>query len=129
MPKGYPNSREETEIYPAATTEAIEANKPKTVAVKLLKNYRPLDIEVDPEGGVTGVDVVGYDKAPVLRKNAAGTMIEVEKGGFIRGQQPPPATPGTGFPTKVWAGTTIRLPVEEAKAVRKAGIGEYELEV
>lgn len=88
------------------------------VAIKLLKNYRPLTDEFE---------VVGYESEPVLRKNAAGVMVEVEPGRFNPGELPPPAQPGTGFKDKIWAGAVIKLPREEAKRARKLGIGEYEL--
>jgi hypothetical protein len=128
MPKGYPNPAPTTvelepgeiQITPTATLAALEANKPKMQPVKLVKNYTPL-------GPVADYPVIGYDKPPIMRKNSAGMLVEVEPGGFIKGERMPSMTPGTGFANKFWAGTVVSMPVEEAKYVRKSGIGEYEL--
>ncbi len=105
------------EIMPPATAAAIEARKPKTVVIKLLRNYRPIG----------AYEVIGHDQPAILRKNAAGVMAEVTPAAFVKDEPAPPPTPGTGFANKVWAGTLIKLPVDEAKTVKKAGIGEYEL--
>lgn len=69
-------------------------------------------------------EIVGYLKPKVQRKNAAGQMIVVEPEKFIEGEMKPAPLPGTGFPNKIWAGTTIRLPVDEAKFVVSKKIGE-----
>lgn len=144
MPRGVPNTTDPT---PAAVvmTATDEAPPVKLVPVKLLRNYRPLACEdetiVGGRNPKTGLPietvrakafpadrVVGYNKPAVMRKNAAGQMVEIEPAAFIKDTVAPPKTPGTGFRDKILAGTVIRLPVDEAKAVRKAGIGEYELD-
>ena len=82
--------------------------------VKLLKNYVP-----------TGKhEIVGYTKAAVRQKNAAGQWVELEPEKFMTGEAKPPAYPGAGYANKIWAGTHIRLPVDEAKTVIAKRIAE-----
>lgn len=126
MAQAAPNkTSDEIEIMPAATRAAIEANKPKTVRMTLLKNYRP--------GGE--FQVLGYNKEPVIRKRPDGKLVEVEPGGFIEEMDesgnimPAPAKlPGTGFPDKLLAGTVINVSSAEAKRMRANGIGEVEID-
>lgn len=111
---------------PVIDMESIEAAKPKLVAVRLLRNYRP--------GGE--FEVVGYQKDPVIRKRPDGKMVTVEEGGFIKEineetgkfASAPPAMPGTGFADRLNAGTVVRLPRDEVKRVRDLKIGEIELD-
>lgn len=79
----------------------------KLFPVVLTKNYMPL------EG--TPIEIIGYLKPKVERKNAAGQMILVEKEEWISGEPCPPPIPGAGYPNKFWAGTHVRVPVAEAK--------------
>lgn len=122
---------EEISIMPPATAAAIEANKPKTVPVKLKRNYRPRG----------EYEVVGFEKEEIVGKNAAGQTIVIEKGGFIKEDEDdeanpnfgkrrpaPPPLQGVGSGQKVWAGTVIKVPVDEAKTMRKAGIAEIEID-
>ncbi|MGD9725264.1 MAG: hypothetical protein AB7V39_02490 [Nitrospiraceae bacterium] len=60
-------------------------------------------------------EIIGYLRPKVERKDSAGKMIMVEPEKFIEGEMHPAPYPGTGFPDKVWAGTHIKLPIEEAK--------------
>lgn len=97
----------------------------KTVRMTLLKNYRP--------GGE--VQVLGYNKEPVLRKRPDGKVVEIEPGGFIEEMDEngnimaaPPKLAGTGFADKLLAGTVIRIGADEAKAMRANGIGERDIE-
>lgn len=62
-------------------------------------------------------EIVGYLKEAVKRKNAAGQMIVVEPEEFVEGEMKPAPHPGVGFKDKVWAGTHIKLPIDEAKAL------------
>jgi hypothetical protein len=101
-----------------AVSARIEAAKPKMQPVKLLKNYRPIG----------PFEVVGYNRPAILKKNAAGMLETVEEEAFVEGELPPAAQPGTGFENKLWAGAIIRLPTDEAKSARKAGICEYEID-
>jgi hypothetical protein len=71
----------DNDVQPEAAAGAGET----MVAMKLLRNYRPL----------AGYEVV----------SAVGASY-----------------PGVGFPHKLWAGTVVRLPEGEAKALHKAGI-------
>ena len=86
----------------------------KAVAMELLKNYVPHNL----------MRVIGYKKEAVMRKDAAGRMIEVEPEAFIEGEMKPSVYPGTGFPNKVWAGTVIEVPEAEAKVMRQKRIAE-----
>ena len=100
MPKGV-YERKPKEI----PTMASETTPQKLFPVVLNKNYVPKG----------AYEIVGYLKDEVKRKNPAGQWVVVEKEEFIEGEMKPHPSPGVGFPDKIWAGTTIRLPVEEAK--------------
>lgn len=122
MAQAAPN---EIEIMPAATRERIEASKPKMVRMTLLKNYCPAG----------EVEVLGWNKQPVLRKRPDGKIVEVEPGGFISeaGENgkilpAPPKLAGTGFADKLLAGTVIRVSTAEAKTMRANGIGEVDVD-
>lgn len=90
------------------------AEKPSRFPVKLLKNYVP----------VGEFDVIGYDKEEVRMKDAAGRWHILEAAEFVAGEVKPPVYPGTGFPNKIWAGTTISLPVDEARGIIEKRIAE-----
>lgn len=75
--------------------------------VHLLKNYVPKGL----------FEIVGHHKAAVEKKNAAGQMIVVEPARFVEGEQRPAPYPGAGFSDKIWSGTVLRLPIDEAKAL------------
>lgn len=93
---------------------ATPATEPKLFPVVLNKNYSP--------GGK--YEVVGYLKEAVKRKDAAGNWKIVEREEFIKGEMKPHPSPGVGYDGKIWAGTHIRLPVEEAKTVVAKKIAE-----
>lgn len=88
----------ETTVQTADTVE-------KLFPVLLTKNYAP----------ICRYEIVGYLKEAIKRKNAAGTWKIVEPEEFIKGEMKPHNSPGVGFPNKIWAGTTIKLPIAEAK--------------
>lgn len=93
------------------------AAKPvKMHAVKLLKNYCP--------GGA--VEIVGWNKPAVKRKDNAGRVIEISPAEFVKGEPAPPPYPGVGFVGKIWAGTVIKLTEDEARSVKRAKIAELE---
>lgn len=97
----------------------IEKSAPaKLVSMKLLRNYVPMGQH----------QIVGYHKEARVMKNAAGQMIEVEKAEFIPGEAKPPAQAGVGYPNKIWAGTVIKLPADEAKRAYDLKIGERAFE-
>lgn len=111
MPKGvYDRKPKEPDMSPpeAKVTET------KLFPVVLHKNYVPKG----------AYEIVGYLKDEVKRKNPAGQWIVVEKEEFIEGVMKPHPSPGVGFPDKIWAGTTIRLPIDEAKHLVSKKIAE-----
>lgn len=91
----------------------------KLKAMELKRNYRPME----------GCEIVGHTVPEVKRKNAAGVMEVVAAARFVAGEMAPPPTPGV-VPTsgKIWAGTIIRVPVNEAKTMKANGIAEASLE-
>jgi hypothetical protein len=112
------------------TNGATAPPPPKMITVKLLRNYRPREL---PDPANKGkflppvFEIVGHTSPAILKKNAAGVLETVQDEQFIDGEQPPPPSPGTGFETKIWAGTVLKVVADEAKAMRKAGIAEYEI--
>lgn len=110
MPKGvYERKPKEPDMSPPeAKTEA------KMFPVVLQKNYVPRG----------AYEIVGYLKEKIERKNALGRMELIEPEKFIEGEMKPHQTPGVGYPGKIWAGTTLRLPIDEAKAVIAKKIAE-----
>lgn len=123
----------EISIEPAATTAAIEANKPKMVPVKLLRNYRPQEA-LDPNDQAKKArlppvyEVVGYWKPAIIVRNKLGKEEELEPAKFIEAEVAPPPQAGVGFDNKLWAGTVVRFTTEEAKYLRANGIGEIEID-
>jgi hypothetical protein len=101
-------------IMPPATAAAIEANRPPLIAMELLRNYRPAG----------QFEIVGYMRPAVVQKDAAGREIEVEPAKFIAGVGKPAPQPGVGTAGKIWAGTVIRVPHDEARTMRANGIAE-----
>lgn len=117
MPKGVydRNSTKEIPVMASAETAATQPST-KLFPVVLLKNYVP----------ISDYEIVGYLKGAVKRKDAAGVERIVEREEFVEGEMKPHQSPGVGFGeninangrktnAKIWAGTTIKLPVEEAK--------------
>jgi hypothetical protein len=118
MPKGV-YERKPKEI-PDMASEPV-----KLFPVVLSKNYVPRG----------EYEIVGYLREAIERKNALGKMEVIEPEKFIEGEMKPHATPGVGYGehfdkagkktnAKIWAGTTIRLPVEEAKLLVSKKIAE-----
>jgi len=101
-------------------TQVAPNNQPKTpdpiktARMELKRNYVPKNL----------VSIVGWQKPAVMRKNAAGEMREVEPAEFREGEMKPPEYAGTGFPNKIWAGTIIEVPEDEAREMRKLQIAE-----
>ena len=102
MPKGVYDRKKDDEM--AVEPKEVEQ---KLFPVILKKNYQPLE--------TTKYEIVGYLKPKVERKDSAGKMLQVEPEKFIEGEMHPAPYPGTGYPGKIWAGTHILLPLEEAK--------------
>lgn len=106
---------------PPAEMPQLYASVPaaKMAVVKLDRHYRPSG----------AYEIVGYDKPAVEAKNPAGKTIVLEPAAFVKDEPAPAPMAGVGSASlKLWAGTHVRLPVEEAKAVRKAGIGTIEID-
>jgi hypothetical protein len=112
MPKGvYERKTKEPDMSPP------EAVKTKLFPVILNKNHCP-------QGEY---EIVGYLKEAVKRKDAAGNWRVIEPEEFIKGEMKPHQSPGVGFGEytdkatgrrfnpKIWAGTQIAVPVDEAK--------------
>lgn len=123
MPKGV-YDRTPKEI-PAMASEPAAPQPSKLFPVVLSRNYVPR----------TEYEVVGYLKEAVKRKDAAGNWKIIEPEEFIAGEVKPHASPGVGYGemimkdgskvnAKIWAGTTIKLPVDEAKAIVAKKIAE-----
>lgn len=125
MPRGvYDRNPKESQMAPAETAVA-EKQPSKLFPVLLLKNHVPK----------SDYEIVGYLKEAVKRKDAAGSWKIVEPEEFIEGVMKPHDSPGVGFGAmvmkdgstvnaKIWAGTTIKLPLEEAKFVVAKKIAE-----
>lgn len=100
-------------IPPPAAPEPAPVPVPMA-GMKLLKHYRPMG----------EYEIVGWHKPAVIEKKN-GTDVIVEPAEFVKGETAPPPMPGVGgMSPKVWAGTVIKLPVEEAKRAQKLGIAE-----
>lgn len=99
---------------PQMTTETAAPQPSKMFPVRLTKNYVP----------VGNYEIVGYLKEAVKQKDAAGNWRVIEKEEFVRGEMKPHSMPGVGFANKIWAGTHIKLPIDEAKSVVAKNIAE-----
>jgi hypothetical protein len=98
----------------AEPKESNSMSEAQMFPVVLNKNYAPRD----------KFEIVGYQRAAVERKDSAGKMLVVEPAAFVEGEMKPAPYPGVGFDNKIWAGTTIRLPLDEAKTVVAKKIAE-----
>lgn len=120
----HPGIKPKDSNMPAET--AAPQQPSKMFPVILVKNYVPISDYV----------IVGHTKEAVKVKDAAGNWKVLEPEKFIEGEPKPPATPGVGFGemidektgrktnAKIWAGTTIKLPLDEAKNVVAKKIAE-----
>jgi hypothetical protein len=117
MPKGvYERKTKEPDMSPPEEAKKTEI-KTKLFPVVLNKNHCP-------QGEY---EIVGYLKEAVKRKDAAGNWRVIEPEEFIKGEMKPHQSPGVGFGEytdkatgrrfnpKIWAGTQIAVPVDEAK--------------
>lgn len=98
----------EVEMVPAGGSTK---SAPRMWPVKLLKHYVPKGEH----------EIVGHHTARIMRKDAAGREQVVQEAAFVSGAPMPPPLPGTGFPGKIWAGTVIKLPLDEAKVLLEGG--------
>jgi hypothetical protein len=111
---------------PKMTAETAATPQPsKLFPVLLTKNYVPAG----------QYEIVGYLKEAVKAKDAAGNWRVIEREEFVEGVMKPHASPGVGFGpmqmkdgtmvnAKIWAGTTIKIPMEEAKLAVSRKIAE-----
>ena len=90
----------------------------KMVAMKLERHYRPAGAH----------EVVGYTKPAVTKKMPNGEMKIVEPEEYIVGEQCPPPFAGVISTGKIWASTTIKVPEDEAKTMKRLGIAERDFD-
>ncbi len=108
MPKGVYDRNKDTSMETAVSRPS------KMFPVLLTKNYAPRG----------DYEIVGYLRPEVRRKDSAGNWRVESKEEFVRGEMKPHESPGVGYAKKIWAGTHIKLPVEEAKAILALKIAE-----
>jgi hypothetical protein len=125
MPKGV-YDRKPKDDHMASETAAIEQpSTTKMFPVLLTKNYVPRG----------EYEIVGYLREAVKQKDAAGNWRIIEPEAFIEGEMKPHQSPGVGFGAmqmkdgtmvnaKIWAGTHIKVPLDEAKYVVAKKIAE-----
>ncbi len=123
MPKGVYERKPKDDTM---TAETAAPQPSKMFPVLLTKNYCPRG----------DYEIVGYLKEAVRQKDAAGNMKIIEPEEFIEGEMKPHVSPGVGYGehtdaktgkkvnAKIWAGTHIKLPAEEAKFVIGKKIAE-----
>jgi hypothetical protein len=110
MPKGvYERKPKEPDMSPPEAKTEV-----KMFPVLLHKNY-------SPKGEY---QIIGYLKDAVKRKDAAGNWRVVEPEEFVEGEMKPHEMPGVGFPGKIWAGTHVKLPLDEAKQLLSKKLAE-----
>ena len=114
MPRGVYDRKQKDEPEMESETAAPVRPSDKMFPVLLNKNYVPSG----------DYEIVGYLKEAVKRKDAAGTWRIVESEEFIEGEMKPHTSHGVGFAGKIWAGTHIKLPMDEAKTVIAKKIAE-----
>jgi hypothetical protein len=106
---------------PAAAAFELYPDVPpaKMVSILLSRHYRPM----------ANYEIVGHWKPSVEVKNAAGQMVEITPARFVDGEPMPPPIAGVGSESlKLWAGTVVRLPSDEAKRARRLEIGSVEID-
>jgi hypothetical protein len=124
MPKGvYERKPKESKMAPeTAAPQPSSRTVPDQVGTK---NYVPKD----------KYEIVGYLKEAVKVKDAAGRWTVLEPETFVEGEMKPHQTPGVGFGemimkdgskvnAKIWAGTHIKVPLDEAKRAVSKKIAE-----
>jgi len=116
---------------------ALTETKPQMVTVRLARNHRPMERpnpEYTPNQKGDGkylppvFEVVGYWKDEIKRKKQDGTEVVVQKREFVKDEMAPSTVPGTGFASKLWANTVVRVLKDEAKYIRDNNIGTIEVD-
>ena len=105
-------------VYERQTAEVVVTEPVKMVAMKLERHYHPRG----------DYEIVGYMKPEVKKKQPKGEFKVIEPEEFISGEQAPAPFPGVVSTGKVWASTTIKVPEDEAKAMKRLGIAERDFE-
>lgn len=119
MPKGVYERQPAEALEPAGRDGPEQFPAIKMVAMKLLRHYKPAG---------ANFEVVGYTKAAVSKKMPNGEMKVVEPEEYIVGEQCPPPFAGVISTGKIWASTTIKVPEDEAKTMKRLGIAERDFE-
>jgi hypothetical protein len=86
----------------------------KAVKMELKRNYVPKQL----------LAIVGYQQEERKSKDAAGREYVTQERKWVEGEMYPPIYAGVGFPNKIWAGTVIEVPEDEAREMRSKGIAE-----
>lgn len=92
----------------------VERQPVKMIDMRLERHYRP---------GTDEFKVIGHTQPEIRKKDSTGREVVLQHEEWKAGEAMPGAIPGAGYKDKIWAGTVVSLPVEEAKAVQRARIG------
>lgn len=104
---------------------------PPMVTIRLNRNYRPRG----------EYEVLGYWQKEIKVKSPAGIETIVQKREFVQKKDEdegsktfgkiksaPAVLAGTGFDSKLWADTVIKVPKDEARHIRSNEIGTLEID-
>jgi hypothetical protein len=69
-------------------------------------------------------EIIGHRVPAVVRKDASGREFVVQPAEFVAGEGAPPPQAGVGTSGKIWSGTVIRVPQDEARTMRANEIAE-----
>lgn len=107
----------------------MDAPSPRTAKVELTRNYVPRGTYA----------LVGHNRPRIVEKDAAGREHVRQEAAFVPDEMYPPKQAGVGFGPvtdkdgklirngKIWAGTIIEVPEDEARDMRAKKIGEIYL--
>mgnify|MGYP007071662261 CR=1 FL=1 len=112
MSKAPQTAEAKLEAAPAVAVPQPE----KLFPVVLVKNYMPAP-------GIN-YEIIGHLQPKVENKDAGGRVTLVSPEKWIDGEPSPAPIPGAGYPNKLWAGTHVRVPVDEAKRLIAAKAAE-----
>jgi hypothetical protein len=118
MPRGIPNVRiaEADGYVPAPEISGVPVQK--MVRMTLKRHCRPNE----------GYEIVGYNRPEIKHKGPDGRAVVIQSEAFIEGEAAPPPSPGVTCTGKLWAGTVLRVPDDEARMMRKAGIADVDID-
>ena len=113
-----PKQVDDFELDGPAVTKVLESSE-RLVPMLLKHNYRPRSDHFE---------IVGHWTEPVKKKNAIGIVEVVKESEFVEEEQPAPQ-PGVGtLSPKLWAGTIVKLPRDEAMDLRRKDIASVEID-